>query len=158
VEKPILLAVALQRYADITPRSIAVREVATDMARFYQSPLTVLTIHVQLALMPEGESTEEKMARFVAPLIEQGIQVESIVREGSPRILIPEVAKDIGARLIVMGTHSKRGILDTVVGGTAKAVIADAPCRVLLVATTAGESKQTHELIIPEYPFIFPYG
>ena len=158
MEKPILLAVALQRYADVTPRAKAVREVATDMARFYQSPLTVLTIHVQLALMPEGESTEEKMARFVAPLIEQGLQVESIVREGSPRTLIPDVAKEIGARLIVMGTHSKRGILDTVVGGTAKAVIADAPCRVLLVATTAEESRKTHEMIIPEYPFIFPYG
>jgi nucleotide-binding universal stress UspA family protein len=158
VEKPILLAVALQRYADITPRSMAVREVAADMARFYETPLTVLTVHVQLALMPEGESTEEKMARFLAPLIEQGLQVESMVREGSPRTLIPEVAKEIDARLIVMGTHSKRGILDTVVGGTAKAVISDAPCRVLLVATTTDESQQTHDLIIPEYPFIFPYG
>ncbi len=158
MEKPILLAVALQRYADITPRAIAVREVAADMARFYKTPLTVLTIHVQLALMPEGESTEEKLARFVAPLIEQGLQVGSMLREGSPRSLIPQVAKEIGARLVVMGTHSKRGILDTVVGGTAKAVISASPCRVLLVATTAEESQKTHNLIIPEYPFIFPYG
>ncbi len=158
MENPILLAVALQRYADITPRAVAVREVGADMAKLYNAPLTVLTVHVQLALMPEGESTEEKLARFVAPLIEQGMQVESMLREGSPRTLIPEVAKQIGARLIVMGTHSKRGILDTTVGGTAKAVISDSPCRVLLVATTAEESQKTHDLIIPEYPFIFPYG
>lgn len=137
---------------------MAVREIAADLAKTYNAPLTVLTVHVQLALMPEGETTEEKMARFVAPLIEKGLRVESLVREGSPRVLIPQTAKEIGARLIVMGSHSKRGILDTAVGGTAKAVIANAPCRVLLVATTAKEDQRTRELIIPEYPFIFPYG
>ncbi|MFQ5693334.1 MAG: universal stress protein [Nitrospinota bacterium] len=154
----ILLAVALQRFADLTPRAMAVRDLAADLAKLYSAPLTVLSVHVQLALMPEGESTEEKMARFVAPLIERGLRVDSMVREGTPRVLIPEIAKEIDARLIVMGTHSKRGILDTAVGGTAKAVISNAPCRVLLVATTAEESEKTRELIIPEYPFIFPYG
>lgn len=154
----ILLAVALQRYGDITPRAIAVRDVASDMVEFHKAPLTVLTVHVQLALMPEGESTEQKMERFVAPLIERGLRVESMVREGSPRVLISEVAKELDTRLIVMGTHSKRGILDTVVGGTAKAVIAGAPCRVLLVAPTDDEDQKTRELMIPEYPFIFPYG
>ena len=154
----ILLAVALQRYAEITPRAQAVRDVAADLAKLYDAPLTVLSVHVPLALMPEGESTDEKMARFVAPLIEQGFRVDSMVREGSPRVLIPEVAKETEARLIVMGTHSKRGILDTAVGGTAKAAIANPPCRVLLVATTGEESQKTRELIIPEYPFIFPYG
>ena len=53
----ILLAVALQRYGDITPRAIAVRDVASDMAEFYNAPLAVLTVDVQLALMPEGEDT-----------------------------------------------------------------------------------------------------
>jgi hypothetical protein len=57
-----------------------------------------------------------------------------------------------------MGTHSKRGILDTVVGGTDKAVIVGAPCRVLLVAPTADEDQETRKLIIPEYPFVLPYG
>ncbi len=150
----ILLVVALQRYRDITPRAISARDVASDMAEFYNAPLAVLTVHVRLALMPEGENTETKMERFVAPLIERGLRVESMVREGSPRVLITEVAKEIDARLIVMGTHSKRGILDTVVGGTAKAVISGASCRVLLVAATAEEDQKTKELMIPEYPFI----
>ena len=154
----ILLAVALQRYGDITPRAIAVRDVASDMAEFYNAPLAVLTVHVQLALMPEGEDTEQKMERFLAPLIDRGLRMESIVREGSPRDLIPEVAKELDARLIVMGTHSKRGILDMVVGGTDKAVIVGAPCRVLLVAPTADEDQETRKLIIPEYPFVLPYG
>ena len=154
----ILLAVALQRYGDITPRAIAVRDVASDMAEFYNAPLAVLTAYVQLALMHEEEDTGQKLERFLAPLVDRGLRVESIVREGSPRELIPEVAKELDARLIVMGTHSKRGILDTVVGGTAKAVIANAPCRALLVAPTADEDQKTWELIIPEYPFILPYG
>ena len=82
----ILMAVALQRYGDITPRAIAVRDVAADMAEFFNAPLAVLTVHVQLALMPEGEDTETKMERLVAPLMERGLRVESMVREGSPRV------------------------------------------------------------------------
>ena len=158
MERGVLLAIALQRYADLTPRSLAARDMAAELADYYKAPLTVLTVHVQLALMPEGESTEEKLARFVSPLVERGLQVESIVREGSPRSVIPEVAREMNARVIVIGTHSKQGILDTALGGTAKAVITSAPCRVILVAATKEEAEKTRELIIPEYPFIFPYG
>ena len=69
----ILLAVALQRYGDITPRAIAVRDVASDMAEFYNAPLAVLTVHVQLALMPEEEDTGQKLERFLVPLVDRGL-------------------------------------------------------------------------------------
>ena len=154
----ILLAVALQRYAVIPPFAVALREVAADLAKLSSAHLTVLTVHTTIRQMPEIEGTEAKLAQFIAPLVEEGVSVESTVREGSPRVLIPEVAGEIGARLIVMGTHIKRGILDTPLGGTAKAVLTNAPCRVLLLAPTAEETKKTRELMIPEYPWISPYS
>lgn len=153
----VLLAVALQRYATVPPFAVALRDVAADLARFHRAPLTVLSVHTPFRQMPERESTEAKLARFAAPLLEAGLSVESMVREGSPRALIVEVAREIGARLIVMGTHIKRGVLDTPLGGTAKAVLAKAPCRVILLAPTAEETKKARDLIIPEYPYVFIY-
>lgn len=154
----ILLAVALQRYLDITPHALVARDVAMDLASLHKAGLFVLTTEFHLALMPEGESTEDKLKRFMAPILEKGIKAESLLREGSPRKLIPQVAREVGADLIVLGSHSKRGILDTRLGGTARAVIENAPCRIILTAPTREEAAKTRDLIIPEYPFIFPYG
>ena len=154
----ILLAVALQRYVVIPPPALAVRDLAVDMAKAQHASLTVLTVHTPLEQMPEIESTGAKLNQFVAPLLDMGISVDSTVREGSPRVLIQEVAREIHAGLIIMGTHIKRGILDTPLGGTAQAVLKEAPCRILFVVPTVKESEETRRLIIPDYPYVFPYG
>jgi universal stress protein A len=54
------------------------------------------------------------------------------IATGSPKKLIVEIAKEIGADLIVMGTHGDRG-LARIVGSTARGVLHDAPCDVLVV-------------------------
>ncbi len=154
----ILLTIALQRYTVIPPFAGRLRDVAAGLAKAYAAPLTILSVHTPVGQMPEMEGTEAKMALLVAPLAEEGLSVESMVREGSPRVLIPEVAREIAARLVVIGTHFKRGFLETPMGGTAKAVLANAPCRVLLLFPTVEESREIRELMISEYPFVFPYG
>lgn len=154
----ILVAVALQRYSNITPLAVAIREVAAEHARASGASLTVMTVHFPVAKIPEArQRTEEKLDRFITPIVEEGLEVETRIVEGSPRVMIQGVASEIGARLIVMGTHTKRG-LDTAIGGTARAVIKSAPCRVVLVAPTVEESRRTREMIVPDYPVIFPYG
>lgn len=54
------------------------------------------------------------------------------VLAGSPKRIIIDVAKEISADLIIMGTHGDRGIA-RIVGSTARAVLHDAPCDVLVV-------------------------
>ncbi len=154
----ILLAVALQRYASIPPLALVLRDLASDLAQARNAPLTVLSVHTQVDQMPEKEGTEAKMALLVEPLVKKDLSLDFIVREGNPRELIQEVAREIGAQLIIMGTHMKREFFNTPLGGTAKAVIKNAPCRVLLLPPTAEESKETRELIIAAYPYVFPYG
>lgn len=53
---------------------------------------------------------------------------------GSPKRVIVETARDMGADLVVMGTHGDRG-LARIVGSTARGVLHDAPCDVLVVHT-----------------------
>jgi len=51
---------------------------------------------------------------------------------GSAKKRIVETARDTGCDLIVMGTHGDRGIA-RIVGSTARGVLHDAPCDVLVV-------------------------
>jgi nucleotide-binding universal stress UspA family protein len=53
---------------------------------------------------------------------------------GNPRDVIPEVATTLKADLLILGSHSKRGVLDIVLGGTAQQVSKSAPCTVVLVS------------------------
>jgi len=80
----------------------------------------------------------EKMNDYVAPLVRQGLPVATILRLGSsPRHLIIEVAQEVDADLLVIGSHSKRGLLDIALGGTARHVSEHAPCPVVMVAPKA---------------------
>ncbi len=67
---------------------------------------------------------------------------------GNAREVIDRVAELIGADLIVMGTHGRRGVRRMVMGSIAESVVRSAPCPVLTVrakrhrpGTTAQEAS-----------------
>ena len=57
----------------------------------------------------------------------------AMVRSGDPREVITRTAEEIGADLIVMGTHGRRGISRALLGSVAETVVRSAPCAVLTV-------------------------
>lgn len=57
----------------------------------------------------------------------------AVLETGDARIQIDQVARRIGADLIVMGTHGRQGIQRLLLGSVAEAVSRVAPCPVLLV-------------------------
>ena len=52
---------------------------------------------------------------------------------GDAREVIDGVAEQIGADLIVMGTHGRRGIRRVLLGSVAESVVRTAPCPVLVI-------------------------
>lgn len=62
------------------------------------------------------------------------------VEVGDPRDTIVEAAQKLGADLIVMGTHGRRGLSRVVMGSVAEDVIRRAPCPVLTVRAKPGEA------------------
>ncbi len=52
---------------------------------------------------------------------------------GDPRDVIDTVAQTVGADLIVMGTHGRRGVRRFMMGSVAESVVRSAPCPVLTV-------------------------
>jgi nucleotide-binding universal stress UspA family protein len=73
--------------------------------------------------------SEEEMHRLVARI--PGAQ--GMVREGMPRAAILDVAREVGADLIVMGTHGRTGLTHVVFGSVAEHVVRHSRIPVLTV-------------------------
>jgi len=58
---------------------------------------------------------------------------KAIVRLGDPRDAILQTAEELGADLIVMGTHGRRGISRALLGSVAEMVVRTSPVPVLTV-------------------------
>lgn len=61
------------------------------------------------------------------------LEVETIVVRGVPFHEITKAAKEIGADLIVIGTHGRTGLSHVMMGSVAEKVVRKAPCPVLTV-------------------------
>jgi nucleotide-binding universal stress UspA family protein len=80
---------------------------------------------------------ERKMDEYVAPLKQEGLDVITTVQVGTPHEDIIQTAASLDADLLIIGSHSKRGILDIALGGTARRLTHEAPCTVLMVSPKA---------------------
>lgn len=69
---------------------------------------------------------------------------EVMLRTGDARDLINHAAKEIGADLIVMGTHGRRGVTRALLGSIAETVVRSAPCPVLTVRVHHDEHSGRH--------------
>jgi nucleotide-binding universal stress UspA family protein len=149
----ILLAAALQDWERYSTHALAARDVAATLAKGAAQPLHVLSVydypHVDTTdLMPPELAARhreellwrtdqlmvDKLDDYVAPLRAEGVEVSPILRVGNPREVIVEVATSLQAELLILGSHSQRGLLDIVLGGTAQQVSKAAPCLVVLVS------------------------
>ena len=138
----ILLAVALQQWEEFSTHALAAREAAVALARGSGAKLSVLSVYDYGKLEEPSLSAEMaarywedhmrrvdvamemKMKAFVQAL---DIPTTAVLKEGDPRKLIVTTAETLGADLLVIGGHSKRSILDVVLGGTAPYVYPHAP-------------------------------
>lgn len=88
-------------------------------------PVTVMTDLRDSA----AKALEERVARLGAG----GVKVSGLVREGVPAQSIVEVAEELGAGLIVMGTRGLSGLKHVLLGSVAERTIRQAACPVLTV-------------------------
>ena len=154
----ICVAAAMQRYLDITPIAARLRDLAGVLALADDVPVAVVTVEAPVELLPDVETTKEKLERLAAPLREQGLKVNTNLLEGRPSEEIAGLVKIIDADLLIIGSHSKRGVLDIGLGSTASALMRDLDVTVLMMRPTEEEQERAKELMIPRYPVVFPYG
>jgi nucleotide-binding universal stress UspA family protein len=148
----------MKQQSSVTPQNILVptdlgpgAEDALDYAIDLARPLGA-TIHLVNAVtvpalgVPElgaalsGSTIDAMMAenlrgleKLLSDRRDRGHFGAPILKSGDPRDVINNTAKEIGADLIVMSTHGRRGVSRLLLGSVTELVVRTAPCPVLTV-------------------------
>ena len=131
---------------DLTDASARAQETAVQLATTLGARLTVLHVCEPPALALAGtsetgadlvgpctEGPRAKLARVVWNLRKRSVDAESVMRLGVPWEHIVAVASEVGADVIVTGTHGRHGIAHAFYGSVAERVVQDSPIPVLAV-------------------------
>lgn len=89
-------------------------------------------------MIADNQSALEKLAA------QKGCDGEVVLKTGDARDVILQTAKDLGADLIVMGTHGRRGFTRALLGSVTETVVRSAPCPVLTVRRPDDEKTGRH--------------
>lgn len=117
---------------DQSRQTMETAAVALKLAKQHDSRLVVLSVvEAEEGAMHDPVAVSQLLDQARSSFEQAGVACEVIEREGKPAFVIGDVADEINADLIVMGT---RGItLETDQESTAARVIQLAPCPVLVV-------------------------
>ena len=152
----ILLSVVLDR--EDSGHATLARKTAMALAKGTGAPIQLLTVEncdapVIVHLKPEAEEQfetafseqlheeiEKSLTEFAAPLITEGIEVKTLLRHGNPKETIIKTIEEVGADVLVIGSHSKQNLLDVALGSTAHHLSKYASCPVILVSPEISRS------------------
>jgi nucleotide-binding universal stress UspA family protein len=147
----ILLAVPLQQWEEYSPHALAARDTAVAIVKGSGAKLSVLSVYdygklTESGLSPEMAARyredlmlrtdtmmETKMKAFLADIQGHGVPTTPLLKVGEARKMIITTVEMLQPDLLIIGAHSKRSVLDVMLGGTAAYVIRHAPCTVLMV-------------------------
>lgn len=127
---------------DFSERSQAALKLACALARDHDSELVLLTV-VPYPVIVYGEGVvpddperrrgdmEDRLNRLPVPNF-QG-RLTRMIKDGEPATEILNVAKEIHADLIIVGTHGRTGLARLLMGSVAELVVRRADCPVLTV-------------------------
>jgi nucleotide-binding universal stress UspA family protein len=116
--------------------------------QFASAELFIPTVSIENQKEYE-KKIEEKLNELSNTITkEYGVKVTSIIKSGNANAEINEVAKEIGASLIVMGTHGYSPLENLVIGSTALRVLTKSPCPTLVMSSEANH-KGFNKIIIP---------
>jgi len=128
---------------DFDDNSIAALQTAAELARHFDA--TVYVLHTVLMIMPATsmpvyvdlyKAQEETARNNLEQLARKhlaGIKYEIMVNMGEPAASILKAERGIGADLLVMSTHGRRGFSRFFLGSVAELVLREARCPVLTV-------------------------
>ena len=112
-------------------------ETVSNLVKFHQSRLVILSVVEEGSDQSDAMASEEAVAGLLenakSLFSQQGVEAETIEREGKPAFTICDVADEVEADVIVMGCRglglTEEGAADSVTNR----VISLSPCPVLVV-------------------------
>lgn len=95
-------------------------------------PDGVLTISAEMASRII-DAAQTALHRLAETCEKRGVKVETFLEQADPREGVLTAASKVGADLIVMGTHGRRGLARALIGSVTEAVVRTSPVPVLTV-------------------------
>lgn len=118
---------------------------ASRMALQMAAEVTIITVAPDLCLTEVSDSeckliteslyseAEGSMKKVLAKLATKGVKAEVVIKDGHPAEKIIDTAKEIGADLIVVGSHGRHGAKRFFLGSVSSKIVEHAPCHVLVI-------------------------
>lgn len=153
----IVLAVSLEHFVDLTPVALRLREVALAQARKHMATVDVVTVESPVSEVTGMESTREKLARFMHPFREFGIEARGHVLSGKPSQRIREFAEEVEASCLIIASNSTPCSGSLSLGSTAAALLKTSARLLWIVHPTKREIEKSHRMRLSAHPFI-PIG
>ncbi len=94
----------------------------------FSPPIDMLDLDTQIEDAARGALT-----KWVSRHLKKVTNVEIVVRQGITHEVICDLAEEIGASVIVMATHGRKGLSHVLLGSVTERVLRQAPCPVLVV-------------------------
>lgn len=132
---------------DFSASSDAALDYAIDIASILGASITVLhAFELPEIWFPDGvvvatsdvaarisNEAQAGLDRAVARGTSRGVQLTPVLKQGEARTTILEVVDTVGADLIVMGTHGRRGLAHFLLGSVTEATLRTAKVPVLTI-------------------------
>jgi nucleotide-binding universal stress UspA family protein len=136
---------------DGSPQSVAVLGLVRDACERYHSALWI--VHVAPALSTgAGERRIVKLKSITSSLRRRGVHASLHVVRGAlgpPGRHIAEVARMVGADLVIVTPRGRSPLAGAVAGSTTLAMIAEAPCPVLALPATVAAASSGWPAVTP---------
>ncbi len=127
--------------------SDAAIDLAIDYARAFGGEVVLLHAYdMPIIGFPDGalvatadiatrilESAQMGLERQITSRDNRGVTVRGILKQGETYEMINEAAEELGAGLIVMGTHGRRGIARALIGSVTEKIVRTAKVPVMTV-------------------------
>ncbi len=146
----ILLATDGSKFSEAAAQAVAFRIIpqnaevlilqAVEPIAFATPPQMAPGYAPEMAQIREERFKEAKASVAAAAKMLQGagFAVSTRVVEAEPRTAILDIAEELHAELIVMGSHGRRGLQKFLLGSVAESVARHARCSVMIVRMAAG--------------------
>lgn len=92
---------------------------------------------IEILVREDRKRAEGLLVGHAAAIGKAGLAVTTRVEHGDPRLVIVDVAKELGVDWVIVGSHGRRGFQKLVLGSVASHVVTHASCSVLVVKKAA---------------------
>lgn len=132
---------------DFGEPSEAALSTAIDYAKVFGAEIVLMHAYeVPIVGFPDGavmdiaelttrlmEGAKEGLDRAIQLHEGSGVTIRAVVKQGDPWRMVNETAEEVGAGLIAVGTHGRRGLSRALLGSVAEKVVRTATVPVLTV-------------------------